>query len=90
MTKKIKPNTNYQYDIQGNEIPIIPDNDEQVNPFDESLVILKVQIDYINKIKMLKLDPKVTSDTHDELINNLIKVVKLLKEIKPEIIGINI
>jgi len=72
------------------EIPTIPDNDEQVNPFDESLVILKVQIDYINKIKMLKLDPKVTSDTHDELIGGLIKVVKLLKEVKPEIIGINI
>lgn len=52
------------------------------NKLDYTLITLKTTIDYINKIKMSKLDPKVTSDTHDELIDNLIKVVKLIKDLK--------
>lgn len=49
---------------------------------DYNLMTLKTTIDYINKIKKLKLDPKVILGTHDELIDDLIKIVRLIKLFK--------
>jgi hypothetical protein len=46
---------------------------------DYNLMTLKTTIDYINKIKKLKLDPKVIPGTHDELIDDLTKIVRLIK-----------